>query len=153
MLLAVSGNVTKKFYTNRAGEREISRTIIVEDILSTAGSLQPEVAHPADIEISDATAPRRTKNRTAIDGRLQQGRPIATTKLIRSRPSPPKSRTAIDRQRRPGRPIVTAKPIRSRPHRSRETAAGELATDEVDRAADTKTGTDAAQPERAATDV
>lgn len=42
-------HVTKEFYTNRNGDREISRTIIVEDILSTGGSLQPGVAHPADI--------------------------------------------------------------------------------------------------------
>ena len=50
MVVAISGNVTKESYENRAGEREISRTIIVEDILSTGGSLQPEVAHPADID-------------------------------------------------------------------------------------------------------
>ena len=50
MLVAISGNVTKEFYTSRSGDREISRTIIVEDILSTGGSLQPEVAHPADID-------------------------------------------------------------------------------------------------------
>ena len=31
MLVAISGNVTKEFYENRAGEREISRTIIVEE--------------------------------------------------------------------------------------------------------------------------
>ena len=49
-LVAVSGNVTKEFYETRSGGREISRTIIVEDILSTAGSLQPDVAHPADID-------------------------------------------------------------------------------------------------------
>ena len=50
MLVAVSGNVTKEFYTSRSGDREISRTIIVEDILSVGGSLQPEVAHPADMD-------------------------------------------------------------------------------------------------------
>jgi single-stranded DNA-binding protein len=50
MLVAICGNVTKEFYTSRSGDREISRTIIVEDILSTGGSLQPEVAHPADID-------------------------------------------------------------------------------------------------------
>ena len=50
MLVAISGNVTKEFYTNRNGDREISQTIIVEDILSTGGSLQPDVAHPADID-------------------------------------------------------------------------------------------------------
>ena len=50
MLVAVSGNVTKEFYTSRSDDREISRTIIVEDILSTGGSLQPDVAHPADID-------------------------------------------------------------------------------------------------------
>ena len=50
MLLAIGGGVTKEFYTNRNGDREISRTIIVEEILSTGGSLQPGVAHPADID-------------------------------------------------------------------------------------------------------
>ena len=51
MLVAISGNVTKEFYVNRAsGDREISRTIIVEDILSTGGSLQPDIAHPADLD-------------------------------------------------------------------------------------------------------
>ena len=50
MLVAISGNVTKEFYRSRSGEQEISRTIIVEDILSTGGSLQPDVAHPADID-------------------------------------------------------------------------------------------------------
>ena len=50
MLVAITGNVTKEFYENRAGERDISRTIIVEDILSTGGSLQPDVAHPADMD-------------------------------------------------------------------------------------------------------
>ena len=49
-LIAVSGNVTKEFYNARSGERAISRTIIVEDILSVAGSLQPNVAHPADMD-------------------------------------------------------------------------------------------------------
>ena len=50
MLVAISGNVTKEFYTSRSGDREISRTVIVEDILSTGGSLQPDVAHPADMD-------------------------------------------------------------------------------------------------------
>ena len=50
MLVAVSGNVTKEFYQSRAGTRELSRTIIVEDILSVGGSLQPEISHPADID-------------------------------------------------------------------------------------------------------
>ena len=51
MLVAITGNVTKEFYTNRSsGEREISRTIIIEDILSAGGSLQPNVAHPADMD-------------------------------------------------------------------------------------------------------
>ena len=49
-LVAVTGNVTKEFYETRAGGREISRTIIVEDIASAPGSLQPDVAHPADID-------------------------------------------------------------------------------------------------------
>ena len=55
MLVAISGNVTKEFYTNRSGDREISRTIIVEDILSTGGSLQPDVAHPADMDLEIKT--------------------------------------------------------------------------------------------------
>ena len=51
MLVAICGNVTKEFYTNRSSDqREISRTIIVEDILSVGGSLQPGVAHPADMD-------------------------------------------------------------------------------------------------------
>ena len=50
MLVAISGNVTKEFYKSRTGDREISRTIIVEDVLSTGGSLQPDVAHPADMD-------------------------------------------------------------------------------------------------------
>ena len=32
------------------GEREISRTIIIEDITSTGGSLERGVAHPADMD-------------------------------------------------------------------------------------------------------
>ncbi len=56
MLVAISGNVTKEFYTNRSsGDREISRTIIVEDVLSTAGSLQPDVSHPADMDLEIKT--------------------------------------------------------------------------------------------------
>ena len=50
MLVTVSGNVTKEFYQSSAGTREPSRTIIVEDILSVGGSLQPDVSHPADID-------------------------------------------------------------------------------------------------------
>ena len=50
MLVAVSGNVTKEFYETRAGGRQESRTIIAEDIISVGGSLQPNVAHPADID-------------------------------------------------------------------------------------------------------
>ena len=50
MLVAVSGNVTKEFYRRRAGTRELSRTMIVEDILSVGGSLQPDVSHRADID-------------------------------------------------------------------------------------------------------
>ena len=51
MTVAITGNVTKEFYTNnRSGKRDISRTIIVEDILSAGGSLQPGVSHPADID-------------------------------------------------------------------------------------------------------
>ena len=49
-LVAITGNVTKEFYETRSGGREISRTIIVEDIASAPGSLQPDVAHPADID-------------------------------------------------------------------------------------------------------
>ena len=55
MLVAISGNVTKEFYKNRSGDRDISRTIIVEDILSTGGSLQPDVAHPADMDLEIKT--------------------------------------------------------------------------------------------------
>ena len=51
-MIAVTGNVTKEFYQTRSGERAESRTIIVEDMLSAAGSLQPNVAHPADMDDS-----------------------------------------------------------------------------------------------------
>ena len=60
MLVAISGNVTKEFYQNRSGERDISRTIIVEDILSTAGSLQPDVAPPGRHGPRDQDAAHRS---------------------------------------------------------------------------------------------
>ncbi|MCY4506817.1 MAG: single-stranded DNA-binding protein [Acidobacteria bacterium] len=48
--LAVMGGVSLDLYTTRAGDRGVSRTIVAEDVASTAGSLQPDVAHPADID-------------------------------------------------------------------------------------------------------
>ena len=65
MLVAISGNVTKEFYTNRSsGDREISRTIIVEDVLSTAqpaaGRLAPGRHGPRDQDPADGSgAPGR----------------------------------------------------------------------------------------------
>ena len=68
--IAVTGNVTKEFYQTRSGERAESRTIIVEDMLSAAGSLQPNVAHPADMDdsiksrLADADAASRAMPET-----------------------------------------------------------------------------------------
>ena len=80
MLVAISRNVTKEFYQSRSGEREISRTIIVEDILSTAGSLQPEVAHPADMDHEIKTTAHRSRAR----GRALARRRAARPRLIES---------------------------------------------------------------------
>lgn len=50
-MLAVTGNGSRDFYeSRRSGETVVSRTIIVEGVLSAAGSLQRDVPHPADID-------------------------------------------------------------------------------------------------------
>ena len=69
-LIAVSGNVTKEFYQTRTGERAVSRTIIVEDIVSAAGSLQPNVSHPADMD--DTIETRLADNRRSRSPRHSQ---------------------------------------------------------------------------------
>ena len=50
-LIAVMGGVTLDFYQSRThGSRQISRTLIIEDLYSTAASIQPKEGHPADMD-------------------------------------------------------------------------------------------------------
>ena len=52
-LIAVVGGVTLDFYkSRRTGDRQISRTIIAEDMYAAAASIQPKGTHPADIDES-----------------------------------------------------------------------------------------------------
>ena len=50
------GKVTLESYTTRSGEPAVSRTIVAEDLISDAGTLQPNVPHPADIDDDLKTA-------------------------------------------------------------------------------------------------
>ena len=49
-LIAVTGNVTKEFFERNDGTRDVSRTIIAEDVLATRGSVQPKVPHPTEVD-------------------------------------------------------------------------------------------------------
>ena len=50
------GKVTLKSYTTRSGQPAVSRTIVAEELISDAGTLQPNVPHPADIDDELKTA-------------------------------------------------------------------------------------------------
>ena len=49
-MIGVMGNVTLELYATRSGENAVNRTLVAEDVVSAAGSLQANVAHPADID-------------------------------------------------------------------------------------------------------
>lgn len=50
MLVAVTGTSRRSSTRAGAADDRRARTIIAEDIISVGGSLQPNVAHPADID-------------------------------------------------------------------------------------------------------
>lgn len=68
--IAVTGNVTCELRTLRSGEEIAERTIIAEDLMGVAASLQPNVSHPADmdagIKAALATATEDKPTRTPI---------------------------------------------------------------------------------------